>query len=148
MDIETIPHPIVQSLVRLIRAEDRSGAFDADSDEELLSPFIVTKAEKREMPMFGDPDPDILARVEKFYGAVAIELEQRTGRAVVPMLNIHHEGWGRVLLIAGRLVAVKAHVRELHRFGFETVAQLVEKAEKLVVEGVTSIETYPAVADA
>jgi probable nitrogen fixation protein len=148
MDTETISHPIIQNLLRLIRAEDRSGAYDAEPDEELLAPFVVTKVQKRELPMFGDPDPDILARVETFYGAVAIELERRTGRAVVPMMNIHHEGWGRVLLIAGRLVAVKAHVRELHRFGFGTLAQLVEKAEKLVVEGAASIEAFPAVADA
>jgi probable nitrogen fixation protein len=147
MDTENIKHPVIQGLLRLIRAQDRSGAYDADPDEELLAPYVVTKAQKREMPMMGDPDPDTLGRVELFYGAVAWELERRTGRAVVPMLNIHHEGWGRILLIAGRLVAVNTHVRELHRFGFETLAALIDKAEKLASEGVTSIETFPQVAD-
>jgi probable nitrogen fixation protein len=141
-------HPIVKSLLRLIRAEDRSGAWDAEPDELLLSPFLVTKTAKRELPLIGDPDPDVLARVEKFYTAIAAEIEQRSGKAVSPILNIHHEGWGRVVLIAGRLVAVSAHVRELHRFGFENLGQLVEKAEKLVAEGVATIEKFPTVVDA
>ena len=140
-------HPLVQSLLRLIRAE-AGGAWDAEPDDMLLAPFIVTKAAKRELPLIGDPDPDVLARVEKFYTAIGGEIERRTGKAIVPILNIHHEGWGRIVLLAGRLVAVSANVRELHRFGFEDLAQLVEKAEKLVVDGVKAIERFPEVVDA
>ena len=140
-------HPIVKSLLRLIRAE-AGGAWDAEPDEMLLAPFIVTKQAKRELPLIGDPDPDVLGRVEKFYTAVGGEIERRTGKAISPILNIHHEGWGRIVLIAGRLIAVNAHVRELHRFGFETLDQLVEKAEKLIADGVATIEKFPMVVDA
>lgn len=147
MDTETISHPIIQGLLRLIRAEDRSGAYDAEPDEELLAPFVVTKAQKRELPMFDDPDPDILMRVSQFYAAVAWEVERRTGKPVAPMMDIHHEGWGRVLLICGRLVAVNSHVRELHRFGFEDLATLVAKAEKLAEEGIASIAKFPEVVE-
>jgi len=140
-------HPLVQSLLRLIRAE-AGGAWDAEPDDMLLAPFIVTKAAKRELPLIGDPDPDVLARVEKFYTAIGGEIERRTGKAIVPILNIHHEGWGRIVLLAGRLVAVSANVRELHRFGFEDLAQMVEKAEKLVADGVKTIERFPEVVDA
>ncbi len=144
----TAPQPtIIQSLLQLLRSHDRSGAWDDEPDDLLLAPFIVTKAQKREMPLIGDPDPDVLWRVELYYGAIAWEIEKRAGRAISPMLQINPEGWGRVALIAGRLVAVNAHVRELHRFGFETPEQLVEKAEKLVAEGVAAINQFPAVAD-
>ncbi|OIQ90846.1 hypothetical protein GALL_272470 [mine drainage metagenome] len=148
MEASAIAHPIVQGLLRLIRAHDRSGAWDDEPDAGLLAPFIVTRAQKRALPMMGDPDPDILWRVEMFYAAVAWELERRSGRAVSPILNIHHEGWGRVLLVAGRLVAVNAHVRELHRFGFEDLPALIAKAEKLVEEGAGTIGRYPDVAAA
>jgi probable nitrogen fixation protein len=143
------PHPsIIQALLQLMRSHDRSGAWDDEPDDLLLAPFIVTKAQKREMPLIGDPDPDILWRVELYYAAIAWEIEKRSGRAIVPMLQINHEGWGRVALIAGRLVAAIAHVRELHRFGFETLDQLADKAEKVVLEGVATIDKFPAVADA
>ncbi len=148
MDASALTHPIAQALLRRIRSEDRSGAWDAEPDAALLAPFIVTKAQKRELPMMGDPDPDILWRVEMFYAAVAWELERRSGHAVAPILNIHHEGWGRVLLVAGRLVALNAHVRELHRFGFEDLPTLIAKAEKLVEEGAETIARFPEIAAA
>jgi probable nitrogen fixation protein len=141
-------HPFVKGLLTLLRAQDRSGAWDNEPDEALLAPFIVTKVQKRELPMIGDPDPDILWRVELYYQAIAFEIERRSGRACAPMMNIHHEGWGRIVLIAGRLVAVNAHVRELHRFGFETVDQMVEKAERLIVEGAATIDKFATIADA
>ena len=140
--------PFIITLVRLIRAHDGSGAWETMPDEEILAPFIVTKEQRREIPLIGDPDPDILWRVELYYSAIAWEIERRAGHAVAPLLKIHHEGWGRVVLIAGRLVAVSAHVRELHRFGFEDVASLVAKAEKLIAEGVAAIEQFPTVAAA
>ena len=140
-------HVIVKSLVRLIRAE-AGGAWDAEPDDLLLAPFIVTKQAKRELPLIGDPDPDVLGRVEKYYTAIGAEIESRTGKAIIPIFNIHHEGWGRIVLIAGKLVAVTAHVRELHRFGFQDLDQMVEKAEKLIADGVATIKKFPDVVDA
>lgn len=140
--------PIIKALLLLVRSHDSSGAWDAEPDAAILEPYIVTKAQKREIPMFGDPDPDILWRVTQYYAAIAWEVEKRTGKAVAPMMNIHHEGWGRAILTAGRLVVVNSHVRELHRFGFESVEQMSEKAEKLIAEGVATIAKFPEVADA
>lgn len=144
--MDELTHPLVKALLRLLRSQDHSGTWDGEPDEVLLAPFIVTKAQKRDLPLMGDPDPDILWRVELFYAAVAWEIERRAGHAVAPLLKIHHEGWGRIVLIAGRLVAVSAHVRELHRFGFEDLKTLVAKAEKLIDEGVAAIEQFPTVA--
>ncbi len=144
----TAKHPIVAALALLVRSHDQSGVLDNEPDELLLAEFIVTKDQKREMPLIGDPDPDILWRVELFYGAVGWEVERRSGHAISPILKINHEGWGRIALIAGRLVAVNAHVRELHRFGFESFEQMIEKGEKLVEEGLANIKKFPAAAEA
>lgn len=136
------------SLLSLIRAQDRSGAWEGIPDDELLAPFIVTKAEKRQMPMFGDPDPDILWRVELYYQAIAWEVEKQCGRQVSPLLKIHHEGWGRVVLIAGRLVALDVHVRELARFGFESKDTMRTKAQALITEAANRIANNPDIAAA
>ncbi|MEW5727062.1 MAG: NifX-associated nitrogen fixation protein [Pseudomonadota bacterium] len=137
-----------KALLTMLRAQDRSGAWDSEPDEVLLAPFIVTKAQKRELPMIGDPDPDILWRVELYYQAVAWLVENRSGIACAPMMNIHHEGWGRVVIIAGRLVALNSHVRELHRFGFESVEEMERKALKLVDEATAAIARFPETAAA
>jgi probable nitrogen fixation protein len=143
-----MPGPVVTALLRLLRAQDHSGAWEGEPDDLLLAPFVVPKAKKRQLPLIGNPDPDVLWRVGLYFGAVAWEIERQSGRAVQPMMDINHEGWGRVALIAGRLVAVKAHLRELHRFGFESLDDLEAKAAKLVAEGVAAITTHPAVAEA
>lgn len=147
-DREALKRPFVQALLTLIRAQDRSGAMEADTDEELLAPFVVTKVQKRDIPMFGDPDPDTLARVEQIYMAICWLIERETGIAAAPIMNIHHEGWGRIVIITGRLIAVNAYVRELHRFGYENLVQMESKALKLVEEGIVAIRQFPDVAAA
>jgi probable nitrogen fixation protein len=86
--------------------------------------------------------------VELFYSAIGLAIEKRTGHVAAPVLKINHEGWGRVMLVAGRLVVVNAFLRDLHRFGFDSVEALAEKAEKIVEEGVGIIARYPEVAAA
>ena len=100
------------------------------------------------MPLMADPDPDVLQRLETFYAAVALSIERVTGMVASPMLKIHHEGFGRVVLTMGKLVVLSRHLRDVHRFGFETVEKLADEGEKLVVAAVETINAYPDVAKA
>ncbi len=68
--------PFVKTLVRLVRAEDSYGTWEGRSDADLLRDFIVTKEQRREIPIIGDPDPDVLWRLEKFYAAVGLDIER------------------------------------------------------------------------
>ena len=78
--------PFLQTLVRLLRAQDSFGAWDKKSDAVLLSDYVITKEQRRAIPIMGDPDPDTLWRVEQFYAAVGLAIEQETGtRPVHPM---------------------------------------------------------------
>ncbi|MFM2420116.1 MAG: hypothetical protein RL385_4839, partial [Pseudomonadota bacterium] len=53
----------VKTIIGIIRAEDSYGAWDRKTDAQLLSDFIVTKEQRRAIPIIGDPDPDALHRV-------------------------------------------------------------------------------------
>ena len=135
------------TLVRVLRAEDSYGVWESLPDSAVLKDYIVTKEQRREIPIIGDPDPDVMMRVEKFYIAIGLDIERVTGRIASPMMKMSHEGFGRVVLTAGRLVVLSKSLRDVHRFGFETFEKLAEAGEKLVAEAVKWIETYPAVAD-
>jgi probable nitrogen fixation protein len=139
--------PFLQTLVRVLRAEDSYGVWENVPDAAVLKDFIVTKAQRREIPIIDDPDPDVLTRVEKFYVAVALDIERVTGRMASPMMKMSHEGFGRVVLTVGRLVVLSRSLRDVHRFGFESFEKLAEGGDKLVGEAVQWIERYPAVAD-
>ncbi|RUW34623.1 MULTISPECIES: NifX-associated nitrogen fixation protein [unclassified Mesorhizobium] len=147
-DEAALAMPFVKCLVRLIRAQDSYGSWEGKLDDELLSDFIVTKEQRREIPIIGDPDPDVLWRLDIFYAAVGLAIEERSGLMASPMMKLHHEGFGRVLLTAGRLVVLSKSLRDVHRFGFETLQKLAEAGTKFVDDAVSAINAYPEVARA
>jgi probable nitrogen fixation protein len=57
-----------------------------------------------------------------------------------------HEGFGRMILTAGRLIVVNKQLRDVHRFGFDNLGKLAEEGKKLVDAGVEMINKYPEVA--
>ncbi|MFQ3451991.1 NifX-associated nitrogen fixation protein [Bradyrhizobium sp. UFLA01-814] len=139
--------PFVKELVRIWRAEDMSGAWAGRSDLELLEPYILDKEKRRALPVIGDPDPDTVWRLELFFNAVALSIEKATDVMIQPMLKMHHEGFGRMVLIAGRLIAVNKQLRDVHRFGFENLAKLASEGNKYVRDGIKMIRKFPEVAN-
>ena len=47
-------------------------------------------------------------------------------------MKVSHEGFGRVVLIAGRLVVFAKSLRDVHRFGFESLEKLAAEGAKVV----------------
>ena len=140
--------PFLKTLASIIRAADSYGTWDKKADAELLRDFVVDKAARRALPIIGDPDPDVLARVEQFYRAVGLRIEQRTGLMSSPMMTMSHEGFGRLILTAGKLVAYAKTLRDVHRFGFDSLKVLAAEGEKVVDAAVADIERFAAVAHA
>lgn len=137
----------LNELVKLWRAQDSYGAWEGKSDAQLLEPYVVDKEKRKEIPIIGDPDPEMLWRLELFYSAVGLAIERQTGNMVTPMMKMHHEGFGRIVLIAGRLIVVNKQLRDVHRFGFLTMEILAEEGDKLVNAGVEMIRKFPDVAN-
>lgn len=145
---EAMTSPFIATLVRLIRAQDSYGVWEGKPDMELIAPFIVTREQRRNLPLMADPDPDVLERIDLFYNAVSLTIEGETGRVASPMMKMHHEGFGRVLLTMGKLVVLSKHLRDAHRFGFDTVERLAAEGAKQVETAVETYNKYPEVAAA
>ena len=136
----------IKELTKQWRAQDAHGTWDGKSDADLLAPYVLTKEQRREMPIMADPDPETLWRLEIFYNAVGLAIERATGVMVAPMMKMHHEGFGRMVLIAGRLIVINKQLRDVHRFGFLGMEKLAEEGEKAVAAGVEMIRKFPEVA--
>ncbi len=136
----------VAELVKQLRAQDTHGAWDGKSDAELLAPFILTPEQRRAFQVTAAPETYTLWRLELFHNAVGLAIERATGCMVSPMTKMSHEGFGRTVLIAGRLVVANRYLRDVHRFGFPHLAKLAEAGRKLVDEGRALIEQFPEVA--
>ncbi len=61
-DASALATPFLQTLVRLLRAQDSYGAWEKKSDAELLGDYVVTREQRRNLPIIG-----ILTRM--FFGA-------------------------------------------------------------------------------
>jgi probable nitrogen fixation protein len=138
--------PFLRELVKQWRAQDSHGAWEGKADVTLLAPYVLSAEERRALPMIGDPDPETLWRLELFHNAVGLCIERATGCMVSPLMKMHHEGFGRVVLTAGRLVAVNRHLRDVHRFGYASFVKLAAAGQALVADGVAMVERFPEVA--
>ncbi len=146
LEADPIASEFVKELIKQWRAQDVHGAWDKKSDLDLLSPYILDKERRKEIPLMGDPDPETIWRLELFYNAVGLSIERATGVMVTPMMKMHHEGFGRMILAAGRLIVVNKQLRDVHRFGFGSLDKLAEEGGKFVAAGVEMINKYPDVA--
>jgi len=145
-DEELMQDEFIRELIKQIRAQDTHGTWEGKSDAKLLEPYIITAEQRRAMPLMGDPDPDTLWRLDLFHNAIGLCIEKATKCMVSPMTKMSHEGFGRTVLTTGRLIVVNRHLRDVHRFGYASLAKLAEAGNKLVKEGVGMVETYKDVA--
>jgi probable nitrogen fixation protein len=136
-----------QELVKQWRAQDTHGQWERKTDRDLLKDYVRDKAARREIPIIGDPDPETLWRLELFYNAVGIAIERQTGTMASPMMKLSHEGFGRMVLISGRLVVVNKMLRDVHRFGFDSHEALAAEGDKIVAGAVEMIRRFPDVAN-
>lgn len=133
-------------LVKQMRALDTYGTYENDSDAKVIDPFILTKERKREIPVIGDPDEIVVARVQAFYNALSIVIEKECGRMAVPLLKLSHEGFGRVLITVGKLVVLDRSLRDVHRFGFADLGKLKTESDKLLSVALELVGLYSEVA--
>jgi probable nitrogen fixation protein len=139
--------PFLNELIKVWRAHDTHGHWDGKDDAKLIEEYIVDKEARKALPLIADPDPEILWRMELFYNAICLMIERATKVMVTPMMKMSHEGFGRIVLIGGRLIVVNKQLRDVHRFGFDSYAKLAEEGEKQVKAGVEMIEKFPEVAN-
>lgn len=144
---DVMQDPFIRELVKQWRAQDTHGAWEGKTDAMLLDPYVLDAEKRKELPMMADPDPETLWRMELYYNAIALSIERETKVMVSPMLKMHHEGFGRQVLIAGRLIVFNKQVRDAHRFGFNSLEKLAAAGTKAVTDAVEMIRKFPEVAN-
>ena len=133
-------------MVRQMRAVDAYGTYDNWPAARILDPFVLTKEQKREIPVVGDPDEIVMSRVKAFYNAIAALIEKECGLMAVPTINLTHEGFGRALITVGKLVVMDKTLRDVHRFSFPTLSKMKDEADKVLSVALEIVGEYPKVA--
>ena len=136
----------VKEMARQMRALDTYGTYQGWTVEKILSPYVLTKERKAEIPLVGDPDDETISRVKAFYNAIAVLIEKECNLLAVPLVHLTHEGFGRALITVGKLVAVDKTLRDVHRFGFASLSKMKDEGDKILGVALERIGQYPAVA--
>lgn len=140
-------HPLVRQIVTQLRAMDSYGTYDTWPDYKVLDPMILTKERRREIPVVGDPDETTVSRLKAYYNAIASGIEREVELMAVPVVNLSHEGFGKALILIGNLVVLNRTLRDVHRFGFDSLEKLVEDMEKLIGQSVALVKEHRVVAE-
>jgi probable nitrogen fixation protein len=151
MNQDVVQDPLLSTdfiveMSRQMRALDAYGNYDGWTTERVLAPFVVTKEQRRQIPVIGDVDEIMLARIKAFYNAIASMIEKECGLMAVPIMNINHEGFGRVVITVGKLVVMDRTLRDLHRYGYESLSKMKDEGDKLLSVALEIIGKFPIVA--
>ena len=136
----------IKEMLRQMRALDSYGQYDGQPVESVLAPLVLTKARKAEIPLLGDPDEITVAFVKAFYNAIAVLIEKECGLMAVSLIHLSHEGFGRVLITVGKLVVLDRTLRDVHRFGFQSLSKMKDEADRYLSVALEIIGKFPEVA--
>ncbi len=132
-----------EELIRQLRATDQFGNWSNMSDEELLTKkYVKTKEDLKNIPIIADIDEMLIGEIKMIFKAIALQFERKTGVMCNVVMEMSHEGFGRCIVIAGRIVLVDKYFKDAHRFGFRTIEKLYEEGDKYLENSFKVYEQY------
>lgn len=128
----TLEHnAFTEELIRQLRATDQFGNWSKMSDEELLTnKYVKTKEDLKKIPIIADIDEMLIGEIKMIYKAIALQFERKTGVMCNVVMEMSHEGFGRCIVIADKIVLVDKYFKDAHRFGYRTIDKLYEDGQK------------------
>jgi probable nitrogen fixation protein len=142
---QSVTSPFLKAITQQIRANDPYGTYRNWSDELLLKPYVVSKAQKREISVDGEVDPITKGRILAFYRAIAHRIEEETGLLCQVVIDLSHEGFGWALVFSSRLLVVSKTLRDAQRFGFDSLEKLEAEGAKIIASGINLANRFPEV---
>ncbi|UFH58384.1 NifX-associated nitrogen fixation protein [Sulfurovum mangrovi] len=140
----TLEHnAFTEELIRQLRATDQFGNWAKMSDEELLTKkYVKTKEDLKNIPIIADIDEMLIGEIKMIFKAIALQFERKTGVMCNVVMEMSHEGFGRCIVIADKIVLVDKYFKDAHRFGYRTIDKLYEDGQKHLDKAFSIYEQY------
>lgn len=143
---ETGKGSFLESLLAIVGAHDIYGTYRQLSEEQKLSRFfLITPEERAEMESCGKQLEKSKAQTRLFFQAMALAIEQRTGRMVSSIVELNDDGCGRALLYSGRLVLLCKSIRGASPFAFVETERASKDGEKYIASSIEWLDKYPQI---
>jgi len=133
----------IETLIGQVRALDQFGTWANREDEEILKEkYVKSKEDLKNIPVIADIDEMQIQDIRLVYQAIALAFEKKTGIMCSVVMEMSHEGFGRAVVIADKIVIVNKFFKDAHRFSFRTYEKLLEDGDKLLSNAIKIYEEY------
>jgi len=133
----------IETLISQLRAMDQFGTWAKKSDEELLcEKYVKSKEDLKNIPIIADIDEMQIKDIRLIFQSIALAFELKTSVMCSVVMEMSHEGFGRAVVIAEKIVITNKFFKDAHRYSFRTYDALVAEGGKLLKDAIEIYETY------
>ena len=133
----------LETLVGQIRALDQFGTWTNKTDKDLvIEKYVRTKEDLKEIPIIADIDEMQIQDIRLIFQAVALAFEKITRVMCSVVMEMSHEGFGRVVVFANDIVLCEKYFKDAHRFSFRTFEKLEDEGEKYLNKAQEKYKQY------
>jgi len=133
----------IETLTSQIRALDQFGTWAKKSDEEVLSDkYIKTKEQLKNVPIIADIDEMQIKDIRLIFQSIALAFELKLGIMCSVVMEMSHEGFGRAVVLAEKIVVTNKFFKDAHRYSFRTYDDLIKEGGKMLKDAIEIYETY------
>lgn len=133
----------IDTLISQLRAMDQFGTWAKKSDEELLSEkYVKSKEDLKNIPIIADIDEMQIKDIRLIFQSIALAFELKTGVMCSVVMEMSHEGFGRAVVLAEKIVITNKFFKDAHRYSFRTYDALVSEGGKMLENALEIYQTY------
>jgi probable nitrogen fixation protein len=133
----------IETLIGQVRALDQFGTWTNKEDKDILvEKYIKTKEQLKDIPVIADIDEMQVQDIRLIFQAIALAFEKKTGVMCSVVMEMSHEGFGRAVVIADKIVIVNKFFKDAHRYSFRTYEDLVKEGDKMLENAIKIYEQY------
>ena len=133
----------IETLISQLRAMDQFGTWAKKSDEELLcEKYVKSKEDLKNIPIIADIDEMQIKDIRLIFQSIALAFEHKTGVMCSVVMEMSHEGFGRAVVLAEKIVITNKFFKDAHRYSFRTYDALVSEGGKMLESALEIYQTY------
>ena len=134
---------LIETLISQTRALDQFGTWAKKSDEEILSEkYVKSKEDMKNIPIIADIDEMQIKDIRLIFQSIALGFELKTGIMCSVVMEMSHEGFGRAVVLAEKIVVTNKFFKDAHRYSFRTYDALVSEGGKMLKDAIEIYQTY------
>jgi len=133
----------IETLTSQIRALDQFGTWAKKSDEEVLcDKYVKTKEQLKNVPIIADIDEMQIKDIRLIFQSIALAFELKLGIMCSVVMEMSHEGFGRAVVLAEKIVITNKFFKDAHRYSFRTYDDLIKEGGKMLKDAIEIYETH------